>query len=71
MFIDLVTKLLRRIADIESKIGSAIIREDKVDVHYASVFIDIAGSMYAKFMLSLTKDAVFEKQKIFRRKSRR
>jgi two-component system chemotaxis response regulator CheY len=60
MFIDLVTKLLRRIADIESKIGSAIIREDKVDVHYASVFIDIAGSMYAKFMLSLTKDAVFE-----------
>lgn len=59
-FIDLTAKMLRRVADIESKIGSVIIREDKADIHYASVYIDLAGGMHARLMLSLTKEAVYE-----------
>ncbi len=59
-YVDLVSKMLLRIAEIESKSGKPIIREDKVDTHYLSVYIDITGNMYARLMLSLTKEAVFE-----------
>jgi CheY-like chemotaxis protein/CheY-specific phosphatase CheX len=59
-YVDLVSKMLLRIADIESKSGKPIIREDKVDTHYLSVYIDITGNLYARLMLSLTKEAVFE-----------
>jgi CheY-specific phosphatase CheX/ActR/RegA family two-component response regulator len=59
-YVDLVSKMLLRMADIESKPGKPIIREDKVDTHYLSVYIDITGGLYARLMLSLTKEAVFE-----------
>lgn len=59
-YVDLLTKLLRRVSDIESKIGNAIVREDKVDVHYVSIYIDLSGAVNSRLMISLTKDAAYE-----------
>lgn len=59
-YIDLVSKLLLRVADIGVKIGDATIKEDKIDVNYLTVEIDTKGAMNSKLLISLTKDAIYE-----------
>jgi len=58
-FIDLSSKLLLRVAGIESKIGEIKIREKSNETLYLTVQIQFMGDMNAKLMLSFSKDAVF------------
>ena len=51
---------MRRVADIECKIGPVVVREGKTDVHYLTVAIDTSGALDSRMLISLSKDAVFE-----------
>ncbi len=68
-YVDFVLKLFKRLADIGGKIGKAVLKEEKPENHFVSVFIEIKGSIDAVFVMSFSKEVVIElAEKIFGQK---
>lgn len=55
-FIDLTVKLLRRVANVETKVGDMEIREDKCEPHYVTAVIEFSEDINLKFIISLNEE---------------
>ncbi len=55
-FIDLTVKLLRRVADIEAKVGDMEVKKEKSETNYVTALIEFTEDINLKFVISLSQE---------------